>query len=150
MAGIELHPDFREFLKYLNSQEVEYMLIGGYAVGYHGYPRATGDMDVWIAVDQKNANKVVMALHEFGMPRTELTKELFLESNRVVRMGVPPVRIEIITGISGVEFRDCYSRRESIEIDSVPINVISLDDLRINKKASGRHKDLDDLSHLPP
>ena len=125
------------------------MLIGGYAVGYHGYPRATGDMDVWIAVDQKNANKVVMALHEFGMARTELTKELFLESNRVVRMGVPPVRIEIITGISGVEFRDCYSRRESIEIDSVPINVISLDDLRINKKASGRHKDLDDLSHLP-
>ena len=93
MAGIELHPDFREFLKYLNSQEVEYMLIGGYAVGYHGYPRATGDMDVWIAVDQKNANKVVMALHEFGMSRTELTKELFLESNRVVRMGVPPVRI---------------------------------------------------------
>ena len=149
MAGIELHPDFREFLKYLNSQEVEYLLIGGYAVGYHGYPRATDDMDVWIAVDQKNANKVVMALHEFGMSRTELTKELFLESNRVVRMGVPPVRIEIITGISGVEFRDCYSRRESIEIDSVPINVISLDDLRINKKASGRHKDLDDLSHLP-
>ena len=106
-------------------------------------------MDVWIAVDEKNANNVVVALHQFGMSDTELTKELFLENNKVIRLGIPPVRIEIITGISGVDFQDCYTRRESIEVDNILMNVISLDDLKINKKASGRYKDLEDLKHLP-
>ena len=149
MAKTELHPDFKDFLRYLNSQKVEYLIVGGYAVGYHGYPRATGDMDVWIAVDEINANKVASVLHDFGMAKTEITKELFLEKNKIIRLGVPPVRIEIITGVSGVDFKDCYSRRETIEMDNVHINVISLNDLKINKKASGRYKDLEDLKHLP-
>ena len=149
MAKIELHPDFKDFLKYLNSQKVEYLLVGGYAVGYHGYPRATGDMDVWIAVDDENAEKVATVLHKFGMSQTEATKELFLQKDKIIRMGLPPVRIEIITGVSGIDFIDCYSRRQTVEIDDIPVSIISLTDLKINKKASGRFKDLEDLKHLP-
>ena len=149
MAEIELHPDFKDFLRLLNSHAVEYLLVGGYAVGYHGYPRATGDMDVWIAVSESNAQKAAIVLRDFGMPEEDVSKRLFLERDKVVRMGVPPVRIEVITGASGVDFAECYSRREVIEIDGIPVNFISLEDLKENKRASARHKDLEDLEHLP-
>jgi len=149
MASIELHPDFEDFLRLLNLYEVEYLLVGGYAVGYHGYPRSTGDMDVWIAVSEANAEKTAAAVRKFGMPANQVTKDLFLDSNKVIRMGVPPVRIEVITGASGVAFDECYARRQQIEIDGIPVNFISLDDLKKNKQASGRHKDLEDLEHLP-
>jgi hypothetical protein len=149
MEEIEFHPDFRDFLKLLNSCGVDYLLVGGYAVGLHGYPRATGDMDIWIALDASNAQKTAQAFLKFGMPEELVTDSMFLEKDRVIRMGIPPVRIEIITGASGVDFSDCYSRREVVEIDGVPVNFISLEDLRVNKKASGRHKDLNDLEHLP-
>jgi len=149
MAEIELHPDFKDFLRLLNSHAVEYLLVGGYAVGCHGYPRATGDMDVWIAVSESNAQKAAIVLRDFGMPEEDVSKRLFLERDKVVRMGVPPVRIEVITGASGVDFAECYSRREVIEIDGIPVNFISLEDLKENKRASARHKDLEDLEHLP-
>jgi len=149
MASIELHPDFKDFLRLLNSYEIEYLLVGGYAVGYHGYPRATGDMDVWIAVSETNAEKTAAAVREFGMPSDQVTRDLFLDSNKVIRMGVPPVRIQVITGASGVDFSTCYGKRQRIEIDGIPVNFISLDDLKKNKQASGRHKDLEDLEHLP-
>jgi hypothetical protein len=149
MAEIELHPDFKDFLRLLNSHAVEYLLVGGYAVGYHGYPRATGDMDVWIAVGESNAHKAAIVLRDFGMPESQVSKDLFLERDKVIRMGVPPVRIEVITGASGVDFAECYSRREVIEIDGIPVNFISLKDLKKNKRAVGRHKDLEDLEHLP-
>jgi predicted nucleotidyltransferase len=146
---IKLHPDFKDFLRLLNFNKVRYLLVGGYAVGYYGYPRATGDMDIWIAVDYDNAEKTATTLIEFGMSQKEVTKELFLEQNKVVRMGFSPVRIEIITGASGVVFEECYSRRKTVAIDDIEINILSLEDLKINKQASGRHKDLDDLEHLP-
>jgi predicted nucleotidyltransferase len=149
MAKIELHPDFRDFLKLLNSQGVEYLLVGGYAVGYHGYPRSTGDMDIWIAVDETNAEKTAGALREFGMPENEVDKNLFLGKDHIIRMGVPPVRIEVITGASGVNFRDCYLKKTVADVDGIPVNFISLDDLKVNKMAAGRHKDLEDLQHLP-
>lgn len=149
MAKIALHPDFKDFLRLLNSHRVEYLLVGGYAVGYHGYPRATGDMDVWVALSESNAQKAAEVLHDFGMPEDEVSKELFLERDKVIRMGVPPVRIEVITGATGVDFAECYSRREVIEIDGIAINFISLEDLKANKRACGRHKDLEDLEHLP-
>lgn len=149
MANIELHPDFKDFLRLLHSHNVKYLLVGGYAVGYHGYPRATGDMDIWIALDETNADKAVKVLQEFGMSQGEVSKELFLEKDKVIRMGFPPVRIEVITGASGVDFNDCYSRRKHVSIDKIPITFISLEDLKINKKASGRYKDLEDLRHLP-
>jgi hypothetical protein len=145
---IHLPPDFKEFLQLLNAHQVEYLLIGGYAVGYHGYPRATADMDIWIAIQPSNATRVVAALKEFGFDVPELSRELFLQEDQIVRMGVPPVRIEIATTISGVEFDDCYQERVVDELDGVRVNLISLKHLKINKKASGRHRDLDDLEHL--
>jgi hypothetical protein len=118
-------------------------------VGYHGYPRATGDMDIWIAVSETNAQKTAMVLHDFGMPKETVSKELFLDKDRVIRMGVPPVCIEVITGASGVSFSECYSRREVAEIDGILLNFISLEYLKVNKKAVARHKALEDLEHLP-
>ena len=149
MAKIELHPDFKDFLRLLNSHDVRYLLVGGYAVGYHGYPRATGDMDIWIELSESNSKKVYSAFRDFGMLNESISESLFLEKNKVVRMGVPPVRLEIITSASGVAFDECYSNREVIEIDGIPINFISLQDLKKNKRAAGRHKDLEDIDHLP-
>jgi hypothetical protein len=148
MATIHLPPDFKEFLRLLNSHQVEYLLIGGYAVGYHGYPRSTGDMDLWVAVHQANANRIVAALQEFGFDLPDLSADLFLKEHQVVRMGMPPLRIELLTSISGVDFPDCYSQRITDEIDGVEAQIISLLHLKQNKQASGRHRDLDDLEHL--
>ena len=144
-----LPDDFKDFLRLLNVHHVEYLVIGGYAVGYHGYPRATADLDVWIARSPENAARVVTALREFGFADATLSVDLFLEPARIVRMGVPPFRIEIATTISGVEFEACFENRVTTVIDDVPAFIIDLVDLRENKKASGRHKDLDDLEHLP-
>jgi predicted nucleotidyltransferase len=149
MAQIELHPDFRDFLRLLNSHHVEYLVVGGYAVGYHGYPRATGDLDIWIALSEANAEKTARTLYDFGMSQGGVTKALFTEKSKVIRMGVPPVRIEVITTASGIDFEQCYKHREVMDIDGIPVNFISLEDLKANKRACGRHKDLEDLEHLP-
>ena len=138
MAQIELHPDFKDFLRLLNSHGVEYLVVGGYAVGYYGYRRATGDMDIWIAVNEVNAEKTAQALRDFGMPEKEAIKDLLIEKDKIIRMGVPPIRIEVITGASGVNFEECYLRREVIDIDDIPVNFISLEDLKTNKQAYGR------------
>ena len=106
-------------------------------------------MDIWVSVSDSNARKAVKVLSDFGMPKETLSRELFLERDKIIRMGVPPVRIEVITGASGVEFAECYSRREVIDIEGIPVNFISLKDLKANKRAAGRHKDLEDLEHLP-
>jgi len=149
MAMTHLPPDFKEFLKLLNAHEVEYMLIGGYAVGYHGYPRATADMDIWIAVHPENSQRMVCVLKEFGFDVPELSPQLFSEEWQIVRLGVPPVRIEIATTISGVDFGECYSERVVDVLDGVKVSLISLKHLKANKKASGRHQDLADLENLP-
>ena len=149
MAEIELHPDFKDFLRLLNSNDVRYLLVGGYAVGYHGYPRATGDMDIWIELSESNSKKIASAFRDFGMPDEGISEGLFIEQNKVIRMGVPPVRLEVITSASGVSFNECYSNREIIEIDGIPINFICVQDLKENKRAAGRYKDLEDLEHLP-
>ena len=145
---ILLPTDFKDFLKLLNGNAVEYLLVGGYAVGHHGYPRATGDRDVWIARSEANSQKVAAALRAFGFSSDDITVGVFLEADRVVRMGNPPLRIELLTSISGVEFADCWLRRETITMDDLPINVIDMDSLKINKQASGRLKDFNDLEHL--
>ena len=146
---LELPPDFKEFLRLLNDRGVEYLLIGGYAVGYYGYPRATNDLDVWIDVHPDNAERMVTVLRDFGFETPELSASLFLQDKNIVRMGVPPMRIEIITAISGVRFHECYAERVTDTIDDVQVNLISLRQLKINKRASRRFKDLDDLEHLP-
>jgi predicted nucleotidyltransferase len=149
MATIHLPPDFKDFLKLLNEHKVRYLLIGGYAVGYHGYPRATADMDIWTAMEPGNAKKIVAVLGEFGFDLPELSAELFLKEKQIVRMGVPPVKIEITTSISGVEFDECYKERVTDTLDGIRVNLISLKHLKVNKKASGKYKDLDDLENLP-
>ena len=149
MAIMNLPPDFREFLRLLNAHQVEYLLIGGYAVAYHGYPRATADMDIWIATHPRNAAQVVTALKEFGFDVPELSVELFQAENQIVRMGKPPVRIEIVTGISGVNFAECYAARVIHVLDGLEVSLISLHHLKLNKRAAGRYKDLDDLENLP-
>lgn len=146
---IRLPPDFKEFLRLLRVHGVEYLLIGGYAVGYHGYPRATQDIDIWIALHSENAERMVAVLREFGFNPPELSAELFLQDQSIVRLGMPPLRIEITTTISGVGFDECYSERIVDVIDEVEIALIGLKHLKINKRASGRFKDLDDLEHLP-
>jgi hypothetical protein len=145
---IQLPPDFKEFLRLLNSNGVEYLVVGGYAVGYHGHPRTTGDMDIWVRVSHENAARVVEALREFGFGQTELDTALFLATDQVIRMGVPPMRIELLTSVSGVEFDTCYARRVVAEVDGVQTGLLSLEDLRTNKRAAGRAKDLGDLEAL--
>jgi len=149
MGPKSLTRDFKEFLQCLNSHGAEYLLIGGHAVAYHGYPRATGDMDVWIAVNEANAQRVVNALKEFGFGVPDLSTQLILQKNRIIRMGVEPNRIEILTGISGTNFSEVYPQRLIAQLDGVHVNVIPLEALKANKRASGRHKDLADLENLP-
>ena len=149
MGMTRLPPDFKEFLKLLNSRRVEYLVIGGYAVGYHGYPRATADLDIWIAVHPDNTRKVAEVIREFGFDVPDLSPELFQQGKKVVRMGVPPFRIEVLTSISGVDFEECYAARAVGVFDQVRVNLISLKHLKVNKKASGRPQDLADLEHLP-
>jgi len=149
MATIRLPPDFKEFLRLLNSHGVEYLLVDAYAVGYYGYPRPTGDMDVWVAMHQRNAERLVEAIAGFGFRVSELSPGLFLKKDQHVRMGIPPLRIDVLTRISGIRFEECYPQRTRAAIEDVTVDVISLEHLKKNKKASGRHKDLDDLEHLP-
>jgi hypothetical protein len=148
MDTTHLPQDFKEFLSFLNEHEVEYLLIGGYAVGYHGYPRATADIDVWVNINRENAQRIVSALEDFGFGGSKLTVDLFLQRDQIVRMGLPPMRIEILTTISGVEFPACYQNRVVDTLDGVETNLISLEDLKTNKRASGRLKDLSDLENL--
>lgn len=149
MAEQTLPEDFKEFLKLLNENGVEYLLVGGYAVGYHGYARATADIDIWIGVSPENAEKTVRVFREFGMSDPALTPGLFLQRGKIVRMGVPPTRIEVLNDIDGVDFAECYAAREDVQIDEQSLHLISLKHLRQNKLASGRLKDLADVEHLP-
>jgi predicted nucleotidyltransferase len=148
MAKLRFPDDLREFLKLLNSARVEYLLIGGYAVGYYGYPRATADLDIWVAISEQNSRKLVQLLKGFGFDMPNLVPEVFLRNDSIVRFGEPPLRIEILTTISGVEFTNCFARRARVQFDGLRVNVIDLEDLKRNKAASGRPKDLDDLQAL--
>lgn len=144
----KLPRDFKEFLKLLDKHGVEYLLIGGYAVGYYGYPRPTSDMDIWIAMHRDNASRITAALREFGFSTPDLNEQLFMERGNIVRMGHPPMRLEILNAIDGVEFKQAFKGRTVDKIDGQIVNLISLKDLKLNKKAAGRPKDLDDLSKL--
>ncbi len=149
MATIRLPTEFSELLKLFNAHEVKYLIVGGYAVAYHGYPRTTGDIDIWIERSGKNARRTVKALREFGFDVPALQPELLRKPGRIVRMGYPPLRAEILTSLSGVEFAPCYENRVEDEMGGVTVSIIGLECLKKNKLASGRHKDLDDLEHLP-
>lgn len=149
MGTIELPPDLSEFLRLLSSHDVEYLLVGGYAVGLHGYPRTTGDMDVWVNPTPENASKLVNALVDFGYAASNLSQAPFTNPTKIVRLGVPPVCIDLVMSISGADFASSYARRKLDDSAGVPVSLISLDDLKANKRAAGRPKDIDDLNYLP-
>lgn len=148
MATIRLPSDFREFLKLLDSKRVQYLLIGGYAVGLHGHPRPTGDIDIWIAANPENAARLVAVFDAFGFEN--LPPDLFLKPGQITRAGAQPLRLEILNQIDGVDFDACFERREVIEFDGLFISVISLADLLTNKRSAGRPKDLADVEALEP
>jgi len=148
MDMIHLPPDFKEFIQCMNSARVEYLLVGGYAVGFHGAPRFTADMDIWIGAEPMNVSKLGLALKQFGFHDPEIVSGCFVKPNGVFRIGRPPLQIDILTDISGRDFAESYLRREILMRDETEISVISLVDLKANKQASGRAKDLGDLESL--
>lgn len=143
-----LNRDFKEFIASLNSHRVRYLVVGGYAVAFHGHPRYTKDLDVWVELSEQNAERLIEALRTFGFGSLGLTPDDFLIPGQVVQLGNPPNRIDLLVTISGVIFEDCYARRLQIVIDEVTVNFIDLDSLRKNKEAAGRHQDLADLENL--
>ena len=143
-----INKDFREFIKLLNSNNVKYLVVGGYAVAFHGYPRYTKDMDIWIWINENNAKQLIKTLEEFGFSSLGLKKEDFLKPEYVIQLGYPPNRIDILTKISGLEFEKCYKSRVKTNMDGITIDFINLENLKKNKKAIGRFKDLADLENL--
>ena len=143
---IELNRDFKDLLQSLNSKNVRYLLIGGYAVILHRHPRLTNDLDIVVARDPANIELCVEALREFGFET--VSTESFAKPKSVVRMGVEPVKIEILTYLEGVDFDEAYERRETRTAQDVTFDIISLADLLSNKKAVGRDKDLLDVKGL--
>jgi hypothetical protein len=149
MAKRQLTPEFREFLACLNRAEVEYLLVGGYAVNHYGYHRSTNDIDFWIAVSDANFDRLLAALREFfGEDLAGLDKK-FLQNNEALFLGGVPNKIEVFKFCSGLEFSQAYSRRVETSIEGEPVKLICLADLKTNKRASGRYKDLADLENLP-
>lgn len=142
----QLPEDFKDFINLLNSNDVRYLLVGGWAVGIYGYPRATKDIDFLIANDERNLKKLQKALHEFGTPKIDMG--YFKEKDYVFRMGKSPIQIDIINNATGIDIAECYIRRNVIAVDGIDISLISKDDLIKNKKASGRNRDLADVDNL--
>lgn len=140
--------DFREFIELLNANNVKYLIVGGYAVGIHGYPRYTKDLDVWIMVSEENAENMLKALREFGFDSVALTKKDFLKPDEFIQLGYPPNRIDIVLSCDGLDFESCYKSRVQISFDGLPIDFIDLENLKKNKKATGRPQDLADLDNL--
>ncbi|MCH8276580.1 MAG: hypothetical protein IIA50_03445 [Bacteroidetes bacterium] len=148
MEKSPLAPDFVEFLRLLDARNVDYLLIGGYAVGFHGHVRGTADLDIWIRPELQNAGKIVTVLKEFGFDLPEIKPQIFLLKSRVVRLGEPPVQIEIFSSILGVDFDECFSNRVISRWDKITVSVIGREDLILAKRASGRQLDLNDIEKL--
>jgi predicted nucleotidyltransferase len=145
---LELAPDFKELLKLFNQKNVKYMLIGGYAVSIHGFVRATNDIDLVVSNDAENARNIVAALAEFGFSSGSLSEEHFTEGKQVVRMGVEPIKIEILNYLEGPGFAGAYERRKTVHVEDIKIDVISLEDLYANKAAVGGQQDIADIEKL--
>ena len=149
LKNMNLQPDFKDFIALLNRHAVVYLVVGGFAVAHHGYPRFTGDIDFWLWIDPENADRTVMALREFGFAGPDISAEDFLRPNHVVQLGYPPNRIDLLTGVTGLEFDESWQTRETVEFEGQPIPFLSLSDLKLNKRLVGRKKDELDLENLP-
>lgn len=149
MARIKLAADFKDFLSLCLSHEVRFLVIGGYAVVHYSRPRYTGDLDLWVDASEENATRVVDVLRDFGLSGPDVTTAMITERKQIIRMGVEPMRLELFTRIPGLEFYQCYPRRVLVKVGSLMVPFISLEDLKTNKRASGRPKDLQDIEELP-
>jgi hypothetical protein len=149
MGTIPLLPDFLDLLKFLNEEKVKYLVIGGMAVNYYGYHRATGDLDLWIALDESNQDRLAAALQKFGFSPESVARRPLLRKPKFIRIGQPPIRVEIHSEIAGVDFDECFSKAEVCQIEGLDVPFIGLDELKRNKRAAGRTKDLADLEALP-
>lgn len=143
-----LTKDFSEFVALLKEHGAEYMIVGGYAVSAHGYPRFTGDLDIWLKPVPWNAERVLGALVAFGFGGLDISLEDLSTENKVIQLGHPPLRIDLLMSIDGVTFDEAYANRKEMTFDGLTMNFIGYHDLLKNKKASGRHRDLDDLENL--
>lgn len=140
--------DFREFVGLLIKHKAEYLIVGGYAVGIHGHPGYTGDLDIWLNPTQENSIKILNCVNDFGFGSFNLTPNDFTKEGNVIQLGYPPLRIDLLTNIAGVTFDECYRNRKEIDIDGLNVFFIGYNDLIKNKKATGRHRDIDDIENL--
>jgi hypothetical protein len=145
---MELNQDFREFFEFLNKNEVRYLIVGGFAVAFHGHPRYTKDIDIWIDATQENAARLIQSLRDFGFASIGLLVEDFLAPGYTIQLGVVPNRIDLLTSARGLEFEPCFASRVEAVVGGVTVHVIDLDHLKQNKRAAGRSQDLADLEHL--
>lgn len=147
---MNLNQDFQEFVELFVAHDVEFLIVGGYALAAHGHPRYTKDLDVWVWLGPENAKRVLAAIEEFGFKDLGLTVSDFQEPDVMVQLGNEPQRIDILTYASGLDFSDAYKNRVYVEIGAVQVPFISMKDLRTNKLATGRPRDLADVADLPP
>lgn len=147
---MELNPDFKEFLRSFVGHDVRFLIVGGYALAAHGHPRYTKDLDVWVWTDPTNAERVVAALEEFGFGGLGLVAADFEEPDVVVQLGREPQRIDILTCATGLVFDEAYEHRVLVDVGGLQVPFVSVDDLRMNKLATGRLRDRADAADLPP
>jgi hypothetical protein len=140
--------DFKEFIASLNTNNVRYLVVAGYAVALHGHPRYTKNLDIWVEMQPENARALIKALDHFGLGSLGLHAEDFLEADQVIQLGYPPNRIDLLTSASGVDFSECYTRRQTVNLAGVDVDFIDLANLKKNKEATGRLQDLADLENL--
>jgi hypothetical protein len=145
---MDLHPDFKDLLSALAATSAEYLVVGGWAVGYHAEPRFTKDLDVFIGPSNENLQAVASALAQFGAPAAIVDALRGLGADEFLFLGAAPVRVDILRRVDGITFCDAYARRETVEWDGVPVSVIGFDDLVASKKAAGRERDRRDLKLL--
>jgi hypothetical protein len=140
--------DFIDFINLLNQHGVDYMIVGAHALAFHGRPRHTGDLDIWIKPSNENADKMITVINDFGFSSLGLTGSDFLKENYVTQLGYPPLRIDILNSISGVEFDEGYENKIRGEVDGLVVNFINVSDFIKNKETTGRAKDLGDIASL--
>jgi len=143
-----LNEDYKEMLQILLNNEVKFLIVGAYAMGAHGYPRATGDFDIWVEASAENSKKIYKSLSEFGAPLFDITEKTFTEKGIFFQIGIAPRRIDIATHIDGVIFDEAYKTKELIEIENLKIPFISKENLIKNKQSTGREKDRIDADYL--
>jgi hypothetical protein len=143
-----LNEDYRDALHTLLNNEVRFLVVGAYALGAYGYPRATGDFDIWVDTSMENSKKTYVSLAEFGAHLADISEQTFTEKGIIFQIGIAPRRIDIITCIDGVDFREAYEKKEIIEVDGLKIPFLSKEDLIKNKRSTGREKDRLDAEYL--